>query len=63
MRNDYIKRCADWWVRFWGWVEFSGVALFTVLVKGADFCGAGFGLWVLAPASTPHRLKPVPPRA
>jgi hypothetical protein len=35
--NDYSKPCAAEWAKFWEWIEFSGAALFTVLVKGAGF--------------------------
>jgi hypothetical protein len=31
------KAPAGVWARFWGWVEFSGAALFTRFVKGAGF--------------------------
>jgi hypothetical protein len=40
LRNAHyncIKPCPGSWARLWGRIEFSGAALFTVLVKGAGF--------------------------
>src|ERR1039458_2909854 len=39
-RSDYSKPCAGEWAMFWRRGEFSGAALFTVLVKGAGFSSA-----------------------
>jgi hypothetical protein len=32
-----ISKSTGGWTRLWGWAEFSGAVLLTVLVKGADF--------------------------